>query len=155
MGVVRLIGRYNSPSRRQLAGYPERLQISQRSAGSQVAEEGRLLPAKHRRYVGYGFNLHLRAGPAAVARVVVGIDGHGQRIGRPRHRMRRLEHLPGIEGMEIGIVVAQPVCGGLKHSGNRSGIDTVFTRRLKFRQCRKLRLKQFRGAGKQSWHWIV
>jgi hypothetical protein len=57
--------------------------------------------------------------------------------------------------MEIGVVVAEAVGGGLKHLGNRSGIDTGFTGRLEFRQCRKLRLKQFRGAGKQSWDRIV
>ena len=67
-------------------------------------------------------NLHLRAGPAAVARVVVGVDRHGQRIGRPRQRMRRLEHLPGIERMEIGVVVAQPVRRRLQNPGHRRGI---------------------------------
>ena len=66
-----------------------------------------------------GLNLHLRAGPAAVARVVVGIDRHGQRIGCPRHRMRRLEHLPGIERMKVGIVVAQPVRDLVQHPGHR------------------------------------
>ena len=67
-----------------------------------------LRPAEHPGDLGDRLDLHLRAGPAAVARVVVGIDGHGQRVGGARHRMRRLEHLAGIERMEVGVVVAQP-----------------------------------------------
>ena len=75
--------------------------------GGQVAQK--LRPAEHCGDLADGLDLHLRAGPAAVAGVVVGIDGHGQRIGCARHRMRRLEHLPGIERMKVGVVVAQPV----------------------------------------------
>ena len=41
--------------------------------------------------------------------MVVGIDRHGQRIGRPRHRMGRLQHLARVERMEVGIIVPQPM----------------------------------------------
>ena len=69
-------------------------------------------PAEHGGDLADRLDLHLRAGAAAVPGVVVGIDVHGQRIGRARQRMRRLEHLPGIERMEVGIVVSQPMGHG-------------------------------------------
>ncbi len=47
--------------------------------------------------------------------MVVGIDGHGQRIGGARDGMRRLEHLPGVQGVEVGVVVAQTMGGFLKN----------------------------------------
>ena len=42
---------------------------------------------------------------AAVEGMVVGIDCHGERVGGAGQRVRRLEHLPGIERMEVGVVV--------------------------------------------------
>ncbi len=98
-----------------------------------------------------GLNLHLRAGPASVPRMVVRIHRHGQRIGRPRHWMRRLEHLSGIEGMEIRVVVAQPVRRRLQNLGNRPRVHAD----LKSRQSPELRLKLLGGAGQQAGNRIV
>ena len=54
-----------------------------------------------------GFDFHLGAGAAAVESVVVGIDPHRKRVGRARNGMGRLEHLSGVERMEIGVVLSQ------------------------------------------------
>ena len=54
----------------------------------------------------------------AVKRVIVGIDPHRQRIGQPRHRMRRLKHLSRIQGMKVRIVVVQPLSGCSKSLGD-------------------------------------
>ena len=56
---------------------------------------------------GYGFDLHGGAGAAAVERVVVGVDRHGQRVGGAGDGMRRLQHLAGVEGMGVGVVVVE------------------------------------------------
>ncbi len=106
MGVVRLPGADDAAARSTLIGHPERFEVGDGAAGSQMAQK--LRPAEHGGDGAHGFNLHLRTGPAAVARMVVGVDGHGQRISRPCHRMRRLEHLPGIERMEVRVVIAEP-----------------------------------------------
>ena len=110
-------------------------------------------PAEHGGDLADGLDLHLRAGPAAVAGVVVGIDGHGQRIGGARHRMRRLEHLPGIERMEVGVVVAPagapsppepgPCVGMRRQADSKAG------------RAAKLRFKQLSGAGQQAGNRIV
>ena len=73
----------------------------------QVAEVR--LPAEHARELGDRFLLHGRAGPPAVERVVVGVDPHRERVGEPRDRVRRLQHLAGVERMEVGIVVVQAI----------------------------------------------
>ena len=150
VGIVRLLGAHNPLAWRQLSGHPQRLQVGQCAAGGQVAQEFR--PAEDSGDPPDGLNLHLRAGPATVARVVVGIDLHGQRIGGPRHRMRRLEHLPGIERMEVGVVVTQPARRGLQNPRHRRR-DRPRTRKVG--QSRELRLKQFGGAGKQAGDWIL
>ena len=101
--------------------------------------------SEHPRDLGYGLNLHLRARPAPIARVIVGIDLHGQGIRRPRHRMRRFQHLPGIQGMEIRIVIAQPVRRLLKNL--RHGLRARARLRLKLWQGVKLRLQGLGGVG--------
>ena len=57
VGVVRLLRPHNPPSRRQLPGYPQRLQVSQRAAGGQVAQK--LRPSEDASDLLNGFNLHL------------------------------------------------------------------------------------------------
>ena len=111
MRVVRLLRSGNAPPRSQLAGYPQRLQVGDGAAGGEVAQKI-ARPAKHAGDFGDGLNLHLGAGAAAVARMIVRVHRHGQRIGCPRHRMRRLQHLSRVKRVEIGIVVPQPVSGG-------------------------------------------
>ncbi len=44
----------------------------------------------------------------AVERVVVRVEPHGERVREPRHRVRRLEHLAGVERMEVRVVVLEP-----------------------------------------------
>ena len=75
--------------------------------------------------------------------MIVRIEIHGQRISGPCHWMRRLQHLPGIERVEVGVIVRQPVCRGLQNPRHRRGIDG----RLKLRQRPKLRLEQLCGSG--------
>jgi hypothetical protein len=38
--------------------------------------------------------------------VVVRVDPHRERVGGARERVRRLEHLARVEGVEVGVVVA-------------------------------------------------
>jgi hypothetical protein len=59
--------------------------------------------------------------------------------------MRRLEHLPGIERMEIGVIVPQSAGHFREDFLHAACIDD----RLKCRQSGKLRLKQLSGSGKQ------
>ena len=65
-------------------------------------------PAEHGGDLRDGLHLHLRAGAAAIPGMIVRVDSHGQRVSGAGNGMRRLEHLPGIQRVEIGIVVAQP-----------------------------------------------
>ena len=136
----------------ELPGDPQGLEVGHGAARGQVAQK--LGPAEEASDRLDGLDLHLRAGPAAVAGVVVGIDGHGQRIGGPRHRMRRLEHLPGIKGVEVGVVVAQPA-GHIRQNPvdclrGRGGLGS----RFKGRQGSKLRFKQLCGARQQMGYRI-
>jgi hypothetical protein len=113
----------------------------------------KILPAEDCRDFADSLNLHLRAGPAAIARVVVGVDRHGQRIGGPRQWMGRLEHLPGIERMKIGVVVAQASRDVFQYPRDCRGVR----RGVEGGQGRELLLEQLGGARQQSgneigWH---
>ncbi len=66
---------------------------------------------------GDGFDLHGGAGAAAVERVVVGVDRHGQRVGGAGDGVRRLQHLAGVERMGVGIVVVEALCYLLEDCG--------------------------------------
>ena len=114
-----------------------------------------LRPAEHAGDLGNGLNLHLGAGAAAIAGVVIGVDRHGQRIGGARHRMRRLEHLPGIERVEVGVVVAQPVRGHFENAGHRGHLRVGLRARIE-RPAAQLNfaLEQLGGAGEQAGDWI-
>ncbi len=108
-------------------------------------------PAEHPGNFADGFNLHFGAGATAVTGVIVGIDLHGQRIRGAGHGVRRFQHLPGIEGVEIGIIVAQPDCGSLQDCCHRMEIVS----RNKFRECWKILLEQLSGAGEKGRDRIV
>jgi hypothetical protein len=69
-------------------------------------------PTEHLREGGYGFDLHGRAGAAAVEGVVVGIDRHCERIGGAGDGVGRLQHLAGVERVGVGVVVLE-ADGGL------------------------------------------
>ena len=146
--VVGLRGTDNSLPRRQLPCHPKRLQVGHRPARSQVAQ--RFCPAKHARDSRNRLDLHLRAGSSAVAGVVVRVDRHRQRIGGARHRVRRLQHLPRIEGMEIGVVVAQPVGRLFREPLHGRGVRVGFGRRAQTAgRCGKFRSPAARCAGQE------
>ena len=153
MGVVGLLGADDALAGRELPGHPQRFKVGQGAAGGEVAQK--LRPAEHAGDLGHRLDLHLRAGAAAVAGVVVGIDLHGQRIGGARHRMRRLEHLPGIERMEVGIVVAQAARSFRQHPRHCLRIRGAVRGGLEGGQGGKLRFKQLGGAGEQAGDGIV
>jgi hypothetical protein len=73
--------------------------------------------------VGDGFNLHGGAGTASVERVVVGVERHGERIGRASDGVGRLEHLTGVERMRVRVIVAEGL-RGLKEYG-LSGVTEI------------------------------
>ena len=84
-------------------------------------------PPEHRGDFGDRFFLHRGRGAPAVERVIVGIDPHRQGIGEPRHRMRRLEHLSGVQWMKIRIVVVKALGCGVQHfrEALRAGRDEL------------------------------
>ena len=90
----------------QPARHPQRFQVGQGAASGEMAEMGR--PADHGGEPGHRVALHERTRPAAIEGMIVRVDQHGQGIGQPRHRVGRLEHLPGVERMEVRVVVRQP-----------------------------------------------
>ena len=58
----------------------------------------------------------LAPGPA-VERVVVGVDEHRRQVAGHGHRVRRLEHLPGVARVEEGVVVGHPLAEGVPRGG--------------------------------------
>jgi hypothetical protein len=46
--------------------------------------------------------------------MIIRIDGHRQGIRKLSYRVRRLQHLAGVQGMKIGVIVAQTFCSGGK-----------------------------------------
>ena len=155
--IVRLLGAddpLGGPrSLAQLSGHPQRLQVGQGAARCQMAQE--FSPSEHPGNRADSLDLHLRAGPAAVARMVVRVDRHGQRIGRARHRVRRLEHLPGIQGMKIRVVVAQPARRLGQNPGDRRRIGCGFGRRHEDGQRFELLFQQLGGAGQEERYGIM
>ena len=128
VSVVGLLRGEDSLARRELACNPECLEVSHGAAGGEVTEV--FCPTEHAGDLGDSFDLHFRAGAPAITGVVVGVNRHGQRIGGARHGMRRLEHLPSIQRVEIGVVVAEPPGNGFedaRHGGRvRSGCGDGF-----------------------------
>jgi len=93
-----------------LSRNPQRFQVGHRPAAAQVAEM--FAPAEHFGDLRNRFLFHRRSRAPAVERMIVGIDPLRQRISQTGHRMRRFQHLPGIERMKIRIVVLQALGGG-------------------------------------------
>jgi hypothetical protein len=87
------------------AGDPEGFEVGDGSAAGEVAEM--LGEREHAGEVGDGFNFHGGAGAASVKRVVVGVDPGGEGVSGAGDGMRGLEHLAGVEGMEVGVVVGE------------------------------------------------
>ena len=115
VGVVGLIGGGDGFAGSELAGDPEGFEVGEGSSAGEMAEM--LGPAEHLCERGDGFDLHGGAGAAAVEGVVVGIDRHGQRVGGAGDGVRRLEHLPGVERMGVGVVVVELDCYFIEDGG--------------------------------------
>src|SRR5713101_192488 len=98
MRVVSLRAGQDFLSVLKLTGDPERFEVGHGAAATEMAEE--IVPAKHRGDLRDCFSLHCGSSAAAVQRVIVGIDPHGEGIGEASDGVRRLEHLPGVEGMK-------------------------------------------------------
>src|SRR6266404_9190867 len=90
-------------SRMKLTGDPERFEVGYGAAAAEMAEE--IVPAEHRCDFSDCFFFHCGCGAAAVQGVIVGVDPHGEGVSKASDGVRRLEHLPGVEGMKIGVVV--------------------------------------------------
>ena len=63
--------------------------------------------AEHRREAADDLALECRRRRTAVEGVRVGVDLHRRDVGRHGHRVRRLEHLPCVPGVEEGVVVME------------------------------------------------
>src|SRR6267378_8697354 len=112
MRVVGLRAGQDFLSRMKLTGGPERFEVGYGAAATEMAEE--IVPTEHRGDFGDCFFLHRGSSAAAVQGVIVGVDPHGERVSEASDGMRRLEHLAGVEGMKIGVVVLQALGGGLQ-----------------------------------------
>jgi hypothetical protein len=94
-------------ARVDLAGDEQRLQVGDGAAAGQVAQV--LGQAEHRGQLRHDLLLHPGGGGPAVERVIVGVDQHRADVADDRGRVRRLEHLPRVPGMEERVVVSQPL----------------------------------------------
>ena len=141
--VVSLLGRHDLLARMYAARDPQRFEIRDCAAAAEMPEM--IFPAEHGRQFADGFLLHRRAGAASVERVIIWIDPHRQRVGEPRHRMRRFQHLPGVERMKIRIVIAQPRGGLRKDIGDALAAGNGL---LECRQIREARIKPLDGGEK-------
>ena len=99
----------------------------------------KFLPAEHGGDFGDGFFFHCAGGAAAVERVIVGIDEHRERVGEARDRMRGLQHLAGVERVEIGVVVVEAVGGGVEDFREAVGAGSFWIeRRADWRSRRRV-----------------
>ncbi len=93
----------------------------------------RARPAEHPADFGDALFFHGGTGAPAIERVVVRIDPQRQGVGDARDRVRRLEHLPGVLGVMVGVVVVHAAGDRLQHLGCRRGVEI----RRKVRQVGK------------------
>src|SRR5712672_1462991 len=112
MRVVGLRAGQDFLSRMKLTGDPERFEVGYGAAATEMAEE--IVPAEHCSEFGDCFFFHRGSSAAAVQGVIVGIDPQSEGVSEASDGMRRLEHLPGVEGMKIRVVVLQALGGGLQ-----------------------------------------
>src|SRR4029077_14700066 len=86
-------------------GYPQRFEVRHGAAAGKMTQM--FVPTKHCGDLRYGFLLHGRRSASPIKRVIVGIDPLRQSVGKPRYRVWRLKHLPGIERMEVRKIVVK------------------------------------------------
>jgi hypothetical protein len=89
----------------ELAGDEQGFQVGDGAAAGQVPEVVGV--TEHRGQPGHDLFFHAGGGRAAVQRVVVGVDQHGADVADDRCRVRWLEHLPDVAGVEERIVLPQ------------------------------------------------
>jgi hypothetical protein len=66
-------------------------------------------PPEHGRDLLHRFDFHGGAGSATIQSMIVRVDILGQGVGQPGHGVGRLEHLAGIEGVEVWIIVPHTI----------------------------------------------
>ena len=98
-------------------GYEQGFQVRDGAAAGEMTEEFGAVP-EHVGKLGDDLLLHLRGGRPAVQRVVVRVDEHGGDVPDHRDRVRWLEHLPGVAGVEERVILAQPA-GQLGEGGRQ------------------------------------
>ena len=103
MRVVRLLARQDFLPRMNLPRHPQGLEIRHCAAAAEMPKK--ILPAEHGGNFRDRLFFHRGSGAPAVQRMIVRIQPHGQRVGQPCHRVRRLQHLPGVQRMKIRIVI--------------------------------------------------
>ena len=112
VGVVRGGAVDDALAGMDLARHPQRLEVGDRPARGQVAEAGGG-QAEHDAQLVDHLDLEPARPRPAVERVVVGVDEHRRQVAGHRHRVRRLEHLPGVARVEEGVVVGHPLAEGV------------------------------------------
>jgi hypothetical protein len=117
---MRLSGGEDYVSLLQLPGNPERLEIRNGSAAAEMAEVR--FPSHHPGELGDRLFLHRRARPPSIECVVVGIDMECEFVRKTCNGMRRLQHLAGIQWMEVRVVVLESGCNVEKNMVDPVGI---------------------------------
>ena len=107
VGVVRLRTRQHNLVRMEATCHPERLEIRDRARRGEVGEV--LLLMQHRCDLVDRLTLEVRRRRPAVERVVVRVEQHCHRVARPRHRMRRLEHLAEVLRIREGVRASKAI----------------------------------------------
>src|SRR3990172_10738994 len=114
VGLVR--GQYRF-SRIDPASDPKRLEICHCPAAGEMTQMR--LPSDHSEELRDSLFLHRRACPPSIQRMVVRIDPHGKCIREAGCGVGRLQHLAGIERMEVGEIVPETLCGLDEHPFRR------------------------------------
>jgi hypothetical protein len=115
MGVVRGRAVHDALAGMHLARHPQASRLAIVRSRSDGRDRGG--EAEHDAQLVDHLDLEAARPWAAVERVVVGVDEHRRQVAGNGDRMRRLEHLPGIAGMEEGVVVGHPLAEGLPRGG--------------------------------------
>ena len=116
------------------AGDPEGFEVGESATTGEVTEKPIGIIAKHGCDGGDGLLFHGAGFAAAVESVIVGIDVHGQAVSQSCHRMWWLEHLPGIKGVSVRIIVLHALGDIAEDGAHGSLLSLVVAEGLKWRQ---------------------
>ncbi len=135
VGVVRLARCEDALAGMQTACDPQGFEIRDRAAAGQVAERaGPAIQAGDRRDA---FLLERGTCTAAVEGMVVRVDPQRQGVSNPGDGMRGFQHLPGVQGMMVRIVVLQSPCRLLEHRFSPLHVELGLVRRQVFEAAGK------------------